>query len=92
MQKVMADIHKTAKKDEKYLFTVNKLRSRNFSRNLPFLILSPELPDGQVYREYPDGHIELQQVFSMGTEFRYKVLKTISASEAEHIRMANGLC
>jgi hypothetical protein len=27
-------------RDQKYLLTVNSLRSRNFSKNLPFLILS----------------------------------------------------
>jgi hypothetical protein len=87
----MAPIYKASKKDEKYLFTIKKLRSRNFSRNLPFLILSDELPEGHVYREFPDGHIELKQVFSNGPEFRYKVLRTLSSAEGERIRIANGL-
>ena len=88
----MAAIHTTLKKEEKYLFTIKKLRSRNFSRNLPFLLLSDELPEGQVYREFPDGHIELQQVSSAGSKFQYKLLKTLPSTEAEHIRIAYGLC
>jgi hypothetical protein len=87
----MAAIHKVTKKDEKYLFTIKKLRSRNFSRNLPFLILSDKLPEGQVYREFPDGHIELQQVFSVGSKFEYKVLRTLPASEADKVRIVYGL-
>ena len=79
------------KKDEKYLITVKGIRSRNFSRNLPFLILSDTLPDGQVYREFPDGHIELQEVFSTGSIFHYKALKTLPESEANTVRKAYGL-
>ncbi len=77
--------------DEKYLLTVKGIRSRNFSRDIPFLILSDKLPDGQVYREFPDGHIELQEVFSVGSKFRYKALRTLPASEANTVRKAYGL-
>jgi hypothetical protein len=88
----METIHDKAKKrDEKYLFTIKKLRSGNFSKNLPFLILSDTLPDGQVYREFSDGHIEVQQVFSIGSEFLYKVLRTLPAGEADKVRKAYGL-
>ena len=82
---------KMTKKDEQYLFTIKGIRSRNFSRNLPFLILSDKLPDGQVYREFPDGHIELQHVFSVGTKYEYKVLRTLPTAEADTIRKAHGL-
>ena len=79
------------KKDEKYLITVNEIRSRNFSRNLPFLILSDKLPDGQVYREFPDGHIELQQVFSVGSKYHCKVMRTLHTPEADTVRKEYGL-
>ncbi|WPU95650.1 hypothetical protein SNE25_08975 [Mucilaginibacter sabulilitoris] len=62
-------------KKEKYLATVKDLRSENFGRNWPFLILSEKLPDGQVYREYPDGHIELQEVLANGPNFEYKFIR-----------------
>jgi len=80
-----------ATRDQKYLVTVNGIRSRNFSRNLPFLILSDKLPEGQVYREFPDGHIELQEVFAVGSKFQYKALRTLPASEANTVRKAYGL-
>ena len=85
-----ADIDITTR-DEKYLITVKNLRSRNFSKNLPFLILSEQLPDGQVYREFPDGRIELQEVFAEGTKFKSKVVKVLQAPEADRVRKENGL-
>jgi hypothetical protein len=78
-------------KDEKYLITVNNLRSRNFSKNLPFLILSDQLPDGQVYREFPDGRIELQEVFAEGAKFKSKVIQILKAPEADRVRKEYGL-
>ena len=42
------------------------LRKRNLNNNLPFLILSGDLPEGQAYREFPDGHIEIQEVIEDG--------------------------
>ena len=54
-----------AAKKEQYINTIKVLRAKNFSNNLPFLILSENLPEGQVYREFPDGHIELQEVFTV---------------------------
>lgn len=87
----MSATHTTTGGQEQYLSTIKKLRAVNFSKNLPFLILSDKLPDGQVYREFADGHIELQEVFSVGSEFRYKVLKTLLASEADKVRKAYGL-
>ena len=85
-----ADIDITTR-DEKYLITVKNLRSRNFSKNLPFLILSEQLPDGQVYREFPDGHIELQEVFADGAKFKSKVIKVLKAPEADRVRKEYGL-
>jgi hypothetical protein len=80
-----------SQKETKYRVTVKGIRARNFSKNLPFLILSDQLPDGQVYREFKDGHIELQEVFSVGAHFRYRVIKTLTTSEADIIRKAHGL-
>jgi len=92
VEKTMSGIDiTTSKKSEKYLFTIKGIRARNFSRNLPFLILSDKLPDGQVYREFPDGHIEVQQVFVLGPKFQYKALKTLPAAEADTVRKAYGL-
>ena len=78
-------------KKEKYLETIKALRLKNFSKNLPFLILSDKLPDGQVYREFPDGHIELQEVFSIGSKFGSTVLQILKPLEADRIRKEYGL-
>lgn len=88
----MSAVRYTAiEKNEKYFSTIRNLRSGNFRRNLPFLILSDKLPEGQVYREFPDGHIELQQVFAAGKAFEYKVLRILPAPEADKVRRAYGL-
>ena len=87
----MDTIHKTTPKDGNYWLTLKALRSRNFSRNLPFLLLSDKLPEGQVYREFADGRIEIQEVFSIGTHFRHKVLRVLPAPEADKVRSAYGL-
>jgi hypothetical protein len=78
-------------KEEKYLETVKQLRLKNFSKNLPFLILSDKLPEGQVYREFPDGHIELQETFSMGSRFDSTVLQILTTTEADQVRKEYGL-
>ena len=79
------------KKEEKYLFTIRDIRARNFDKGLPFLMLSGDLPEGQVYREYADGRIELQEVFFVGPKFQCKVLRELTATEANKVRKANGL-
>lgn len=76
---------------ERYLRTINNLRSRNFSKNLPFLILSEKLPEGQVYREFSDGRIELQQVFAVGAKFESKVLHVLDSADADQVREEYGL-
>jgi hypothetical protein len=77
-------------KEEGYLLTVKNLRLRNFSKNLPFLILSDKLPEGQVYREYPDGRIELQQVFTVGKNFQSKLIHELESSDADRLRREYG--
>lgn len=86
------DIMEMTSQTEKYLTTLKKLRSRNFSKNLPFLILSEQLPEGQVYREYADGRIELQAVSTNDSNYPIQVLKVLSGLEADRIREAHGVC
>ncbi|RBQ10045.1 hypothetical protein [Pedobacter miscanthi] len=78
-------------KNEKYFDVLRNLRTKNFNRNLPFLILSNKLPKGQVYKEYADGRIEVQEVSSAGENFKIKVLKTLPAEEADLLRLNYGL-
>jgi hypothetical protein len=51
--------------------TIRNLRANNFSKGLPFPILSENLPEGQVYKEFADGRIEIQEVLSAGKNFQY---------------------
>ncbi|SES25450.1 hypothetical protein [Pedobacter rhizosphaerae] len=78
-------------KHKKYLSTIKNLRQRNFSNNLLFLILSEDLPDGQVYKEFPDGRIEIQEVKSVGKKISTRVVKILKAWQAEKVREAYGL-
>jgi len=87
----MDTIQKTTPKEEQYLQTIKALRSGNFSRNLPFLLLSDKLPEGQVYREYADGRIEIQEVFYIGAHSQHKVLSVLPVREADKVRRAYGL-
>ncbi len=54
-------------------------------------MLSDKLPEGQVYREYADGHIEVQEVFTVGSRFQHKLLKVLPAREADKVRSEYGL-
>lgn len=76
---------------EQYFTTLRKLRSRNFSNNLPFMILSDKLPEGQVYREFPDGRIEVQHVYVVGSKYESRVLNVLDSSDAEKVRVEYGL-
>ena len=80
-----------ATREEKYINTIKDLRLKNFSKNLSFLILSEKLPEGQVYQEFRDGHIELQKVFSVGSDYGFKVIQILTPSEATQVRMDYGL-
>ena len=78
-------------KHKRYLTTLKNKRQENFNKNLPFLIVSAQLPEGQVYREYPDGRIELQEVFVVGPNFRSRVVHVLKSSEADKVRREYGL-
>ncbi|RFS20646.1 hypothetical protein DVR12_18980 [Chitinophaga silvatica] len=81
--------------DKKFAATIERLRNRNFSRNLPFLILSNKLPEGQGYYEYADGHIEIQEVYTIGADIETRFIRTLSEIEAISVRndfkLKNGL-
>lgn len=84
-----------AVQEKKFAATIERIRNRNFSRNLPFLILSDILPEGQGFYEYADGHIEIQEVYTIGGDIETKFVRTLTEIEAEEVRDAfklkNGL-
>jgi len=78
-------------KREKYINTIKELRLKNFNNDLPFLILSEKLPEGQAYQEFRDGHIEIQEVFSVGSDYGFKVIRILTTVEADQVRKDYGL-
>jgi hypothetical protein len=67
------------------------LRTKKFEQNLPFLILSEDLPDGQSYLEYADGRMELQEVYEVGASLKSNPIRVLSKTEAISVRVKNGL-
>lgn len=75
-----------AVKEKKYLNTIKTLRLKNFSNNLPFLMLSENLPHGQSYLEFPDGKIIIHKVFLKRSTIGTIAIRTLSSKEADQIR------
>jgi len=75
-----------ALKEKKYLNTIKTLRLKNFSNNLPFLMLSENLPDGESYLEFPDGEIIVHEVFLEGKVIRTRTIRMLSSEEVDQIR------
>ena len=82
----MSVVHEANTQDDKFLLAIRELRLRNFSKDLPFLILSDKLPANQVYKEYADGHIEIQKVFTVGNSYQHKLIRVLTELEADKIR------
>jgi hypothetical protein len=80
-----------ALQDERVSEVTRALRQRNLHNNLPFLILSGDLPEGQAYREFPDGHIEIQEVIEDGAHLKSKLVRRLTKVEAADFRLKNGL-
>jgi len=75
-----------ASQDKKFAATIEKLRKSNFSNNLPFLILSNELSEGQGFYEFADGHIEIQEVYTVGADIETRFIRRLTDAEANRIR------
>lgn len=80
-----------AEREEKYMNTIKTLRLKNFSNNLPFLMLSENLPDGRSYLEYPDGNMIIHEVFVVGTTTETRTIRKLTSKEADQIRNEYGL-
>ena len=80
-----------ALRDKRVSEVTMALRQRNLNNNLPFLILSGDLPEGQAYREFPDGHIEIQEIIEDGANLKSKLIRNLTKAEAVDFRIKNGL-
>lgn len=59
------------------------------SKGLPFMINSTELPSGQCWLEYPDGHIQLVTLSKSRTDF--DIIKILSIQESYALKKNLGL-
>ena len=80
-----------ALQDKRVSEVTRALRQRNLNNNLPFLILSENLQEGQAYREFPDGHIEIQEIIEDGADLKSKLIRNLTKAEAVDFRLKNGL-
>ncbi|HEY8660160.1 MAG TPA: hypothetical protein VIL78_14095 [Hanamia sp.] len=80
-----------ALQDKRVSEVTRALRQRNLNNNLPFLILSEDLPEGQAYREFPDGHIEIQEITEDGADLKSKLVRNLTSAEVVDFRLKNGL-
>ncbi|MDR3695309.1 hypothetical protein [Mucilaginibacter sp.] len=80
-----------ALQDKKVSEVTRALRQKNLNNNLPFLILSGDLPEGQAYREFPDGHIEIQEIVDDGANLKSKLVRRLTKAQALDFRLKNGL-
>jgi hypothetical protein len=64
---------------------VQKLRLQKLGSGHSFMINSKELEPNQCYLEYPDGTIQLVYLKNAAKDFT--VIRTLSASEEEIIRL-----
>jgi len=80
-----------ALQDKRVSEVTRALRQRNLNNNLPFLILSEDLPEGQAYREFPDGHIEIQEITEDGADLKSKLVRNLTTAEVVDFRLKNGL-
>lgn len=67
------------------------LRAKKFEQGLPFLILSDELPEGQAYREYANGKMEVQEVYEEDFALKSKIVRLVAETEAARVRLIHGL-
>ncbi|EHQ25586.1 hypothetical protein [Mucilaginibacter paludis] len=77
--------------NQRVLEAARALRQKNLAGGVPFLILSEDLPEGLAYREFPDGHIEIQEITENGAELRSKLVRELTRQEAVDIRLKHGL-
>jgi hypothetical protein len=68
---------------------IRKLRLQKLKQGHPFMINSSELPDGQCWLEYPDGHIHLVKLSKCRMDF--ESISKMSLKESDAFRMELGL-
>jgi hypothetical protein len=68
-----------------------QLREDALNKGNPFMMFSENLPSGEAYLEYPDGHIEITKIDEEDEGNKMKSVKTLSKVEADKVRYEYGL-
>ena len=71
---------------DRFETALKELRADKFAQNLPFLILSGKLPDGQAYYEYQDGRIEIRRNVIDGGKYTTELVRELNTVEAYKVR------
>jgi len=48
-------------------------------------MLSENLPEGQSYQEFPDGHVEIRKVYARLDRYFSKTVRTLAEVEANRL-------
>jgi hypothetical protein len=91
MENITAPDNEIVLQDKRIVAVTKALRQKNLQNDLPFLVLSEDLPEGQAYREFADGRIEVQEVYEQGPDLKSKVVRTLTKAEVVKVRLKYGL-
>lgn len=87
MEKLLKEM---AEQKEKSQAIIRELREKCFSENVPFLITSEALPDGEAYYEYANGRMEIRKMHSEGS-LKTELVRVLTDDEAGEIKKAYGI-
>ena len=74
-------------RQKKFIATIKEIRANDFKNGMPFMMLSGNLPEGQAYFEFPDGHFEVQEVLTIGVNYEFKGLRVLTNEEVSRLRI-----
>ena len=74
-------------RQRKFIATIKEIRANDFKNGMPFMMLSENLPEGQAYFEFPDGHFEVREVLTVGIEYDFEILRVINSEEINLLRI-----
>ena len=74
-------------RQKKFIATIKEIRANDFKNGMPFMMLSKNLPEGQAYFEFPDGHFEVQEVLTIGVNYEFKGLRVLTNEEVSRLRI-----
>jgi hypothetical protein len=68
---------------------IKKLRHDNLNEGHCFMIFDDQLPENQAYYEYPDGHIQVEQIDKDDLDIPRVVISVLTGEETAVIKEKN---